>query len=99
MLRRKMFLMMLPRRLLLNNGYGMAFTLFHKAMNLLHAIGCRKLALDGTNDGNGDGIADILTGAGPGGAPQVNVFSFPDLDLLFSYYSGEQSNTGGVFVS
>ena len=53
----------------------------------------------GINDGNGDGIADILTGAGPGGGPQVNVFSFPALDLLFSFYSGDPANTGGVFVS
>jgi len=68
-------------------------------MNLLHAIGCRKLALDGTNDGNGDGINDILTGAGPSGGPHVKVFNFPALDLLFSFYSGEQSNKGGVFVS
>jgi hypothetical protein len=52
----------------------------------------------GINDGNGDGIADILTGAGPGGGPQVNVFNFPDLDLLFSYYSGDPNNTGGVYV-
>jgi hypothetical protein len=53
----------------------------------------------GINDGNSDGIADILTGAGPGGAPQVNVFNFPALDLLFSFYSGDPTNTGGVFVS
>ena len=53
----------------------------------------------GINDGNSDGIADIVTGAGPGGGPQVNVFSFPALDLLFSFYSGDPSNTGGVFVS
>jgi hypothetical protein len=53
----------------------------------------------GINDGNGDGIADILTGAGPGGGPQVNVFSFPALDLLFSFYSGDATNKGGVFVS
>ena len=53
----------------------------------------------GVNDGNGDGTADIITGAGPGGGPQVNVFSFPALDLLFSFYSGEQTNPGGVFVS
>jgi hypothetical protein len=53
----------------------------------------------GINDGNGDGIADIVTGAGPGGGPQVNVFSFPALDLLFSFYSGDPANTGGVFVS
>ena len=51
------------------------------------------------NDGNGDGIADIITGAGPTGSPHVKVFSFPALDLLFSFYSGEQSNPGGVFVS
>jgi hypothetical protein len=53
----------------------------------------------GINDGNTDGIADILTGAGPGGGPQVNVFNFPALDLLFSFYSGDPANTGGVFVS
>ena len=51
------------------------------------------------NDGNGDGIADIVTGAGAGGAPQVNVFDFPDLDLLFSFFSGDPTNTNGVFVS
>ena len=51
------------------------------------------------NDGNGDGIADIITGAGPGGGPHVKAFSFPALDLLFSFYSGEQTNPGGVFVS
>jgi hypothetical protein len=37
--------------------------------------------------------------AGPGGGPQVNVFNFPALDLLFSFYSGEATNAGGVFVS
>ena len=53
----------------------------------------------GINDGNSDGVPDILTGAGPGGAPQVNVFSFPALDILFQFYSGEETNPGGVFVS
>ena len=51
------------------------------------------------NDGNGDGVADILTGAGPSGGPHVKAFSFPALDLLFSFYSGDPANTGGVFVS
>ena len=51
------------------------------------------------NDGNGDGIADLITGAGPTGGPHVKVFSFPDLDILFQFYSGEESNPGGVFVS
>ena len=51
------------------------------------------------NDGNGDGFADIITGAGPGGGPEVKVFSFPALDLLFSFHSGESTDPGGVFVS
>jgi len=50
------------------------------------------------NHGISDGLEDILTGAGPGGGPQVNAFSFPDLDLLFSFYSGASTNTGGVSV-
>ena len=53
----------------------------------------------GVNDGNGDGVADIITGAGPGGGPHVKAFSFPALDLLFEFYSGEQTNPGGVFVN
>ena len=69
-------------------------------MNLLRAIGCRKLALDGINNGNGDGIADIVTGAGAGAGrePEVKGFGFPALDLLFSFYSGDESNSGGVYV-
>ena len=50
------------------------------------------------NHGISDGLEDILTGAGSGGGPQVNAFSFPDLDLLFSFYSGASTNTGGVSV-
>ena len=49
-------------------------------------------------DGNNDGIADIVTGAGPSGGPHVKVFSFPDLDILFQYYMGQETNPGGVFV-
>ena len=51
------------------------------------------------SDGNFDGVLDLITGAGPGGGPQVNGFSFPTLDLLFSFFSGDPSSTGGVFVS
>ena len=51
----------------------------------------------GVNDGNGDGTADIITG--PGGGPHVKAFSFPALDLLFEFYSGEQTNPGCVFVN
>ncbi|MCY2940153.1 MAG: hypothetical protein NTV50_00615 [Planctomycetota bacterium] len=50
-------------------------------------------------DGDNDGDLNIITGAGLGGAPEVKVFSFPTLDLLFSYYSGAANNKGGVNVS
>ena len=36
---------------------------------------------------------------GPGGGPEVKGFSFPTLDLLFSFFSGDPTNTDGVFVS
>jgi len=62
-------------------------------------LSCLTLAATKLIINNGDGIADIVTGAGPGGGPQVNIFSFPALDLLFSFYSGDPTNTGGVFVS
>ena len=42
-----------------------------------------------------DGTFEVVTGGGP----QVNVFNFPALDLLFSFYSGDPANTGGIFVS
>ena len=53
----------------------------------------------GVSDATGDGINDLVTGAGPGGGPQVNAYNFPNLDLLFSFFSGDPTNTGGVFVS
>ena len=53
----------------------------------------------GVSDGNFDGILDLITGAGEGGGPEVKGFSFPQLDLLFSFFSGEETNTTGVFVS
>ena len=53
----------------------------------------------GVSDGNFDGILDLITGAGEGGGPEVKGFSFPELDLLFSFFSGEETNTTGVFVT
>ena len=53
----------------------------------------------GVSDGNFDGILDLVTGAGPGGGPQVNGYNFPNLDHLFSFFSGDPTNRDGVFVS
>jgi hypothetical protein len=50
-------------------------------------------------DVNGDGFADIITGAGPGGAPEVKVFSGASGALLQDYFAFSPSFTGGVFVA
>ena len=50
-------------------------------------------------DVNGDGKADIITGAGPGGGPHVRAFdSVTGLELL-SFFAFEPGFTGGIFVS
>ncbi len=67
-----------------------------------------------TGDVTGDGIPDIITGAGPGGGPHVRVFdgSVPQnssaagvdihdkgLGAIGSFYAYADSFTGGVFVA
>lgn len=49
-------------------------------------------------DVNGDGRLDIITGAGPGGGPQVTVFDGLSQNILTSYYAFSPSFTGGVRV-
>ena len=49
--------------------------------------------------GDIDGKQDLIVGAGPGGGPHVKVYyKGNSLDQLFSYFSGDPSNTQGVFV-
>ncbi|MFL5338557.1 MAG: FG-GAP-like repeat-containing protein [Gemmataceae bacterium] len=50
-------------------------------------------------DVNGDGFADIVTGAGQGGGPHVKVFSGTDLTLLRSFFAYAANFTGGVNVT
>ncbi|MFL5330881.1 MAG: alkaline phosphatase family protein [Gemmataceae bacterium] len=50
-------------------------------------------------DVNGDGKADIITGAGPGGGPHVKVISGKDGSLLQSFFAYGASFTGGVTVA
>jgi len=47
-------------------------------------------------DVDGDGYADIITGAGPGGASHVKVFSGKDNALMASFYAYDPAARGGV---
>ncbi|VTS07874.1 choice-of-anchor M domain-containing protein [Tuwongella immobilis] len=50
-------------------------------------------------DIDGDGILDIVTGAGPGGGPHVRVFSGATGAELANFFAYETSYTGGVYVA
>jgi hypothetical protein len=50
-------------------------------------------------DVNGDGKADIITGAGAGGGPNVKVFSGADGVELFSFFAYGSGFAGGVSVA
>jgi hypothetical protein len=50
-------------------------------------------------DFNSDGFDDIITGAGPGGGPHVEVFSGKDGSKLASFYAFDPNFAGGVYVS
>jgi hypothetical protein len=47
-------------------------------------------------DVNGDGRADVITGAGPGAGPHVEVFSGEDGSLLLSFFAYDPQFAGGV---
>src|SRR5206468_3920711 len=49
-------------------------------------------------DVDGDGRAEVVCAAGPGGGPEVEVFS-PSGALLRSYFASSPSFTAGVFVA
>ena len=53
----------------------------------------------GAGDINSDGRADIITGAGPGGAPQVKAFSGVNLVELANFLAFAPGFTGGVRVA
>jgi hypothetical protein len=50
-------------------------------------------------DVTGDGRADIVTGAGPGGAPHVKVFDGATGAELGGFFAYDPAFTGGVFVA
>ena len=50
-------------------------------------------------DVNGDGVTDLVTGAGPGGASHIKVFDGATGTVLFSFFAFDPSFSGGVFVA
>ena len=49
-------------------------------------------------DLTGDGVADIITGAGPSGGPHVKVFDGVTLAVVRSFFAYDPSFMGGVYV-
>ncbi|QGJ68784.1 Hypothetical protein PBC10988_4460 [Planctomycetales bacterium 10988] len=56
-----------------------------------------------TGDINGDGVLDIVTAAGPGGGPHIQVFDSSTGELITggvnNFYAYDPAFTGGVFVA
>jgi hypothetical protein len=50
-------------------------------------------------DVNGDGRADVIVGAGPGGGPHVRVFSGATGAELLSFFTYDANYSGGVYVA
>ena len=50
-------------------------------------------------DVDGDGRADIITGAGPGGGPHVRVWSGADFHEIGGFFAYDPAFTGGVCVA
>src|SRR5206468_2080977 len=68
----------------------------YPARPTLTYIGSARVAV---GDINGDGTADIITGAGTGGGAHVRVFNGKDNTELLSFIAFDTSYIGGIYVA
>lgn len=87
-------------------GGGPNITIFDGTGNRLHSFFAYDSAFSAgiyvsSGDVNGDGKADVIAGAGPGGGPNVSVFdaSKSDIASLLSFFPYDPAFTGGVRVA
>lgn len=52
-----------------------------------------------TADVTGDGVAEIITGPGPGGGPHIRVFDSNTGQLVYDFFAFDPRFGGGVYVS
>src|SRR5262249_9761788 len=52
-----------------------------------------------TGDVNGDGVPDIITGAGQGGGPNIKVFDGKTGNTIRNFYAFDSSFSGGLRVA
>jgi hypothetical protein len=61
-----------------------------------HFLGGVRVAV---GDMNADGVPDIICAPGPGGGPDIRVFSGTDGSLLEEFYAYDPHFNGGIFVA
>jgi autotransporter-associated beta strand protein len=74
------------------------------SLQLTHSFYAYNAAFDdgifvAVGDVNGDGYADIITGAGQGGGPHVQVFSGQNYSNIASFFAYNPAFTGGISVA
>src|SRR5438876_3807252 len=74
----------------------LAAELLENRINPAPFIGGARVAV---GDINGDGTADIITGAGTGGGAHVRVFNGKDNTELLSFIAFDTSYIGGIYVA
>jgi subtilisin family serine protease len=86
-----------------NQGGGPQIRIFKQTGKLIGQFFAYNKNFNGgvniaAGDVNGDGVDEILTGAGPGGGPHVRVFNAKG-KLLYQFFAYDKKFTGGVSVA